>query len=98
MVCQFVRCLYPFPSLIILFSLLLSPFISYSLLYSLPISLSAHGGGWGYNAGSIEAIRMSPDQDVLLGGFGLYGGRGQYNAEIKVRSHTHVQYNTCTVP
>ena len=47
-------------------------------------SILGHGGGWGYNAGSIEAIRFSPDQDVLLGGFGLYGGRGSYNAEIKV--------------
>ena len=46
--------------------------------------LLGHGGGWGYNAGSVEAIRFSPDQDVLLGGFGLYGGRGSYNAEIKV--------------
>ena len=47
---------------------------------------TAHGGGWGYSASSVEAIRFSPDTDVLLGGFGLYGGRGTYNAEIKVRT------------
>jgi E3 ubiquitin-protein ligase MYCBP2 len=42
------------------------------------------GGGWGYNVGSVEAVLFCPDHDVLLGGFGLYGGRGQYNAEVKV--------------
>ena len=46
--------------------------------------LTAHGGGWGYSASSVEAIRFNPDTEVLLGGFGLYGGRGTYNAEIKV--------------
>ena len=46
--------------------------------------LTAHGGGWGYSASSVEAIRFSPDAEVLLGGFGLYGGRGTYNADVKV--------------
>ena len=46
--------------------------------------VAAHGGGWGYSASSVEAVRFSPDTEVLLGGFGLYGGRGTYNAEIKV--------------
>lgn len=46
---------------------------------------TAHGGGWGYSNSSVEAIRFSADTDIFLGGFGLYGGRGQYNAEIKVR-------------
>ena len=32
----------------------------------------------------MEALRFSPNSDVVLGGFGLYGGRGSYNAEIKV--------------
>jgi len=32
----------------------------------------------------VEAIRFTSDTDILLGGFGLYGGRGTYNAEIKV--------------
>ena len=44
----------------------------------------AQGGGWGYSQGSVEAIRFSPDQDILLGGYGLFGGRGSYNAEIRV--------------
>lgn len=46
--------------------------------------ITAHGGGWGYSNSSIEAIRFSPDSDILLGGYGLYGGRGTYNVEIKV--------------
>ncbi len=45
---------------------------------------TAHSGGWGYSASSVEAIRFSSDTDVVIGGFGLYGGRGTYNAEIKV--------------
>ena len=51
-----------------------------------PLPLTAHGGGWGYSASSVEAIRFTSDTDILLGGFGLYGGRGTYNAEIKVRN------------
>jgi len=49
------------------------------------VRFNAHGGGWGYSASSVEAIRFTSDTDILLGGFGLYGGRGTYNAEIKVR-------------
>lgn len=45
-----------------------------------------HGGGWGYSAHSVEAIRFSADTDILLGGLGLFGGRGEYTAKIKVRS------------
>ncbi len=48
------------------------------------VAFAAHGGGWGYSNSSVEAIRFSPDSDVLLGGYGLYGGRGKYNADIKV--------------
>lgn len=47
--------------------------------------LTAHGGGWGYSNSSVEAIRFSVDTEIVLGGYGLYGGRGQYNADIKVR-------------
>ncbi|XP_076385847.1 MYC binding protein highwire isoform X12 [Megachile rotundata] len=43
-----------------------------------------HGGGWGYSAHSIEAIRFMPDTDILLGGYGLFGGRGEYTAKIKL--------------
>ncbi|CAK9797457.1 E3 ubiquitin-protein ligase MYCBP2 [Anthophora quadrimaculata] len=42
------------------------------------------GGGWGYSAHSIEAIRFKPDTDILLGGYGLFGGRGEYTAKIKL--------------
>ncbi|XP_018577188.1 E3 ubiquitin-protein ligase MYCBP2-like, partial [Anoplophora glabripennis] len=43
-----------------------------------------HGGGWGYSGHSIEAIRFMTDTDVLLGGFGLFGGRGEYTAKLKL--------------
>ena len=46
--------------------------------------VSAHGGGWGYSGHSIEAIRFVSDTDVLIGGFGLFGGRGEYYGKIKV--------------
>ncbi|XP_031781072.1 E3 ubiquitin-protein ligase MYCBP2 isoform X6 [Nasonia vitripennis] len=43
-----------------------------------------HGGGWGYSGQSIEAIRFMADTDILLGGYGLFGGRGEYTAKIKL--------------
>ena len=45
---------------------------------------SGYGGGWGYSGHSVEALRFCADADVLLGGLGLFGGRGEYNAKIKV--------------
>lgn len=45
---------------------------------------TGHGGGWGYSGHSIEAIRFSADSDILLGGLGLFGGRGEYFGKIKV--------------
>lgn len=44
----------------------------------------SHGGGWGYSGHSIEAIRFMADTDLLLGGFGLFGGRGEYTAKLKL--------------
>ena len=44
----------------------------------------SHGGGWGYSGHSIEAVRFSCDTDVLLGGFGLFGGRGEYVGKIRL--------------
>ncbi|XP_076065953.1 MYC binding protein highwire isoform X3 [Oratosquilla oratoria] len=44
----------------------------------------SHGGGWGYAGHSIEAIRFMCDTDVLIGGFGLFGGRGEYTGKIKL--------------
>lgn len=46
--------------------------------------VAGHGGGWGYSAHSVEAIRFCADADILLGGLGLFGGRGEYTAKIKV--------------
>ncbi|XP_035719406.1 E3 ubiquitin-protein ligase MYCBP2-like isoform X2 [Vespa mandarinia] len=43
-----------------------------------------HGGGWGYSGRSIEAIRFMPNTDILLGGYGLFGGRDKYTAKIKL--------------
>jgi E3 ubiquitin-protein ligase MYCBP2 len=47
-------------------------------------SCAGYGGGWGYSGQSIEAVRFSCDTDILLGGFGLFGGRGEYFGKIKV--------------
>ena len=47
---------------------------------------AGHGGGWGYSGHSIEAIRFMCDTDVMLGGFGLFGGRGEYYGRIKVET------------
>ncbi|KAK6172343.1 hypothetical protein SNE40_016020 [Patella caerulea] len=44
----------------------------------------SHGGGWGYSGHSIEAIRFMCDTDVLIGGLGLFGGRGEYFGRIKL--------------
>ena len=65
----------------------LSPSSPPPSLYTLhlPPSLTGHGGGWGYSNSSIEAIWFSTNTDIILGGFGLYGGRGHYSAEQFVR-------------
>jgi PHR domain len=44
----------------------------------------SYGGGWGYSGHSIEAIRFMSDTDLLVGGFGLFGGRGEYTGKIKL--------------
>ncbi|KAG8137644.1 hypothetical protein E2320_004879 [Naja naja] len=51
--------------------------------YSIVNRFESHGGGWGYSAHSVEAIRFCADTDLLLGGLGLFGGRGEYTAKIK---------------
>jgi len=48
------------------------------------LCVTGYGGGWGYSGHSIEAIRFSCDCEVLLGGFGLFGGRGEYFGKIRV--------------
>ncbi|XP_063236464.1 E3 ubiquitin-protein ligase MYCBP2 isoform X2 [Bacillus rossius redtenbacheri] len=52
--------------------------------FSAVTRFESHGGGWGYSGHSIEAIRFMADTDVLLGGFGLFGGRGEYTGKIKL--------------
>merc|ERR1712077_123388 len=52
--------------------------------YAIVNIFDSHGGGWGYSGHSIEAIRIMSDTDVLLGGFGLFGGRGEYVGKIKL--------------
>ncbi|XP_042905925.1 E3 ubiquitin-protein ligase MYCBP2 isoform X1 [Parasteatoda tepidariorum] len=52
--------------------------------FSIVNRFDSHGGGWGYSGHSIEAIRFMADTDILLGGFGLFGGRGEYTAKLKV--------------
>lgn len=43
-----------------------------------------YGNSWGYTPNSVEAIRFSTDSDIILGGVGLYGGRGEYSTRIKL--------------
>ncbi|XP_043286736.1 E3 ubiquitin-protein ligase MYCBP2 isoform X2 [Venturia canescens] len=52
--------------------------------YSTVSRFENHGGGWGYSGHSVEAIRFMADTDILLGGYGLFGGRGEYTAKIKL--------------
>ena len=44
----------------------------------------SHGGGWGYSGHSVEAVRFMCDTDILIGGFGMFGGRGEYTCKIKL--------------
>nr|CAB3264102.1 E3 ubiquitin-protein ligase MYCBP2 [Phallusia mammillata] len=44
----------------------------------------SHGGGWGYSVHSTEAIRFMCDTDVLLGGIGVFGGRGEYSVIVSL--------------
>ncbi|CAI9731993.1 E3 ubiquitin-protein ligase MYCBP2-like [Octopus vulgaris] len=52
--------------------------------FSIINRFDSHGGGWGYSGHSVEAIRFMSDTDILLGGFGLFGGRGEYFGRIKL--------------
>lgn len=42
------------------------------------------GGGWGYSGNSVEALRFMCDTDILVGGFGMFGGRGEYSCKLKL--------------
>ena len=52
--------------------------------FSIVNRFDSHGGGWGYSGHSIEAVRFTVDTDILMGGFGLFGGRGEYVGKIKL--------------
>ncbi|XP_013400127.1 E3 ubiquitin-protein ligase MYCBP2 [Lingula anatina] len=52
--------------------------------YNVANRFESHGGGWGYSGHSIEAVRFMADSDILLGGLGLFGGRGEYFGKIKL--------------
>ncbi|KAL3209805.1 hypothetical protein MRX96_037617 [Rhipicephalus microplus] len=52
--------------------------------FSIVNRFESHGGGWGYSGHSVEAIRVMADTDILLGGVGLFGGRGEYTALIRI--------------
>ncbi|XP_030378381.1 E3 ubiquitin-protein ligase highwire [Scaptodrosophila lebanonensis] len=42
------------------------------------------GGGWGYSGHSVEAIRFAADTDIMICGFGMFGGRGEYTCKLKL--------------
>ncbi|KAM8720838.1 hypothetical protein ACLKA7_006822 [Drosophila subpalustris] len=42
------------------------------------------GGGWGYSGHSVEAVRFSSDTDIVICGFGMFGGRGEYSCKLKL--------------
>ena len=52
--------------------------------FSIVNRFDSHGGGWGYSGHSIEAVRFTVDTDILMGGFGLFGGCGEYVGKIKL--------------
>jgi E3 ubiquitin-protein ligase MYCBP2 len=52
--------------------------------FSVVNRFDSHGGGWGYSGHSIEAVRFSVDTDIVVGGYGLFGGRGEYVGKVKL--------------
>ncbi|XP_069130438.1 LOW QUALITY PROTEIN: E3 ubiquitin-protein ligase MYCBP2-like [Argopecten irradians] len=52
--------------------------------FSVVNRFESHGGGWGYSGHSVEAVRFMVDTDIILGGYGLFGGRGEYYGRIKL--------------
>eukprot|EP00116_Pleurobrachia_bachei_P001734 sb/3461996/ len=47
-------------------------------------SNTTFGGGWGYSGKSLDAILFSVEEDIHLHGVGLYGGRGNYSAKLRI--------------
>ncbi|XP_058840925.1 E3 ubiquitin-protein ligase highwire [Topomyia yanbarensis] len=52
--------------------------------YNTVCRFDSFGGGWGYSSYSVEAIRFMSDTDVIVAGFGMYGGRGEYTCKLKL--------------
>ncbi|XP_055618511.1 E3 ubiquitin-protein ligase highwire isoform X2 [Toxorhynchites rutilus septentrionalis] len=52
--------------------------------YNTVCRFDSFGGGWGYSSYSVEAIRFMCDTDVIVAGFGMYGGRGEYTCKLKL--------------
>ncbi|XP_055524898.1 E3 ubiquitin-protein ligase highwire isoform X3 [Wyeomyia smithii] len=52
--------------------------------YNTVCRFESFGGGWGYSSYSVEAIRFMSDADVIIAGFGMYGGRGEYTCKLKL--------------
>ncbi|KAE9549406.1 hypothetical protein FO519_007385 [Halicephalobus sp. NKZ332] len=42
------------------------------------------GGGWGYSVHSMEAVQFKVSKEIFISGVGLFGGRGEYSAKIKL--------------
>ena len=57
----------------------------YTSFLSARIYIAAAGAGWGYKDNvSVESISFSVDKEILVGGIGLYGGRGEYEACVTI--------------
>lgn len=52
--------------------------------YQLVSRFENFGGGWGYSGHSVEAIRFMADTDIVLYGFAMFGGRGEYTCKLKL--------------
>lgn len=52
--------------------------------YQLVSRFDNFGGGWGYSGHSVEAIRFMADSDIILYGFAMFGGRGEYTCKLKL--------------
>lgn len=52
--------------------------------YQLISRFDNFGGGWGYSGHSVEAIRFMADADIVLYGFAMFGGRGEYTCKLKL--------------
>lgn len=52
--------------------------------YQLVSRFDNFGGGWGYSGHSVEAIRFMADADIVLYGFAMFGGRGEYTCKLKL--------------